>query len=43
VRIFGAVVTGGYGGLYGTYSGYDSKYAKLPPSAVSSAEARTEC
>ena len=43
VRIFGAVVTGGYGGLYGTYNGYDSKYSKLPPSAVSSAEARTEC
>jgi polysaccharide biosynthesis transport protein len=44
VRIFGAVVTGGNGGLYGGgYYGPESHYSKLPPSAASSAEARTEC
>jgi polysaccharide biosynthesis transport protein len=44
VRIFGAVVTGGYGGLYGNYYAPESHYySKLPPSAASSEEARTEC
>jgi len=43
VRIFGAVVTGGNGGLYGNYYGADSHYSKLPPSAANFAEARTEC
>ena len=43
VRIFGAVVTGGNGGLYGSYYGPESHYSKMPPSAASSAEGRTEC
>ena len=38
VRIFGAVVTGGNGGLYGSYYGPESHYSKMPQSAASSAE-----
>jgi capsular exopolysaccharide synthesis family protein len=42
VRILGAVVTGGEGGLYGSYYGYDSSYTytRLPAAAADSQDSR---
>ncbi len=40
VRILGAVVTGGHGGLYGNYYGQSSNYSRLPLSRANSSEPR---